>query len=82
MIKQSQSKNIDLPENHDHNKKEDLIGKNNPYYPTKVAIDNFWDDNIKIKNKLWNNEDFKRYRIKDWNIDNKINQLFSEKKII
>lgn len=59
-----------------------MIEKGDPYYPTSVAINNFWDENVKIKNKLWNNEDFKRYRIKDWNVDDKIEKLFSDKKLI
>ena len=53
MAKKSQSKNIDLPQEHDHKKIDNMLDKNNPYYPTKVAIENFWDQDLKIKNKMW-----------------------------
>jgi len=50
-----------LPPNHDHTKIDDMIEKTDDIYPKKVEIENFWDDNIKIKNKRFSNEDFKRY---------------------
>lgn len=56
-----------------------MIEKTDDIYPKKVEIENFWDDNIKIKNKRFSNEDFKRYQIKDWNVDEKINELFDKK---
>lgn len=55
-----------------------MIEKTDEIYPTKVEIENFWDDDIKIKNKRFSNEDFKRYQIKDWNVDEKINELFEK----
>jgi len=33
---------------------------------------------LKIKNKRYQGEDFKRYKIKDWDIDNQIDKLFEE----
>lgn len=56
-----------------------MIEKTDDIYPTKVVIENFWDDDIKIKNKRFSNEDLKRYQIKDWNVDEKINELFDKK---
>lgn len=49
----------DLPINHTHKKKDtDAIDKDSAYYPTKVEIENFWDKDIKIKNKLLSNDDY------------------------
>lgn len=82
MIEKNQSNDILLPEDHTHKKADDLLPKDDPYYATKVAIDNFWDKDVKIRDKLWSNEDFKRYKIKDWDVDKKINKLFSSKNLI
>ena len=54
---------IALPENHIHGS-------------DPVEIEKFWDDNLIIKKKRFHNEDFDRYKIKGFDIDQKIKQLF------
>jgi hypothetical protein len=54
---------VDLKESHTH-----------PANP--VEIDKFWDENLKIKKKRFSNEDFDKYKIRGFDIDQKIKQLF------
>jgi hypothetical protein len=44
-----------------------------------VVVDDFWNPDIKIKNKRVNDEDYNKYRIKGWDVDRKLNKLFSQK---
>ena len=54
---------VDLAEDHTHQ-------------PQPVEVDKFWDSNLVIKKKRFNNEDFSRYKINGFDIDQKIKQLF------
>jgi hypothetical protein len=54
---------VDLTEDHSHQ-------------PQPIEVDKFWDSNLLIKKKRFNNEDFSRYKINGFDIDQKIQQLF------
>lgn len=54
---------VDLSEDHSHQSQP-------------IEVDKFWDSNLLIKKKRFNNEDFSRYKIKGFDIDQKIKQLF------
>lgn len=83
MIKQSISKNVDLPEDHNHDKPDDLAFKKEELlYPAQVEIENFWDEDVKIKNKNFSNEDYMRYKLKDWDVEKKLKKLFDVPRII
>lgn len=58
-------------------KDADLLNKND-LKKQKLELDNFWDQDIKIKNKRYSKEDFNRYKIKDWDIDRKIEKMFGD----
>lgn len=58
-------------------KDADLLNKND-LKRQKLELDNFWDQDIKIKNKRYSKEDFNRYKIKDWDIDRKIEKMFGD----
>lgn len=60
------AKLIALPESHEH--------QGEP-----IEIEKFWDDNLVIKKKRFNNEDFDRYKIRGFDIDQKIKELFRPK---
>lgn len=56
-------------------KDSDLLS-NKELKKQKVELDNFWDEDIKIKNVRLSNENINRYKIKDWDVDRKIKDLF------
>ena len=41
-----------------------------------VEINDFWDKDVVIKNKRISNEDYNRYKIKDFDIEDWIKKLF------
>lgn len=41
-----------------------------------IEIKDFWNKDIQIKNKKLSNEDYNRYKIKDWDIEDSIKKLF------
>ena len=44
--------------------------------PNSIVIDDFWDENLEIKNKRLGNHDFDRYKIKGFDIDRQLKKLF------
>lgn len=44
----------------------------------KKVLDDFWDEKVKIENLGQSNEDFQRYKIKDWDVDDQIGKLFRD----
>ena len=69
----------------DHRPETDSLGLDKkPIHQTQdgthkddeVLIDKFWDTNVRIKNKRIANEDYLRYKVKGFDIDRQIKELF------
>ncbi len=66
----------------DKNKKIEEVEKIKEEDSDMINIEDFWNSNIKIKKKRFNNEDFNRYRIKNWDVDQKIKKMFGKDSFI
>ena len=64
------------PTHEDILKMEKLKDKDHTHDGDKVVIDKFWDTNVRIKNKRVANEDYLRYKVKGFDIDKQIQELF------
>lgn len=56
---------------------EDLEAEDHDHEDHGVVIDDFWDKNLKIKNKRFGRQDFNRYKIKGFDVDRQLKKLFS-----
>lgn len=52
------------------------LEENHGHMTKPVEIDDFWSDGLSLKKKNFSNEDFDRYKVKGFNIDRKIRELF------
>ena len=64
------------PTHEDKEKTKLLMDKDHTHKKDQVLIDKFWDANVRIKNKRIANQDYLRYKVKGFDIDRQIKELF------